>query len=275
MLAGHRSSSKRQLPSCPHLRSLAGGLAIIGLAACGDATGPDIGPEIDGYTGEEIDYFAEIAFGAEFGGANARLRKWRQSIRIKTHGDPTAEDEATLTEVVEELDDLIGVIQLELTDDDDGDIDIHFAPESEFSDILSDYIPTNYGFFWVWWNASSEIVRSVILITTEQVTQQERSHLIREELTQSLGLMRDSPRFSGSIFQQAWTATTEYAPIDRILIEMLYREELTPGMTRDAALSVLSDLPRLDGSASTWIPTPTGLSRSRSSTDTAGSAGGS
>lgn len=274
MLAGHWSSAKRDLPSCRHWRSLAGGLATIGLAACGDATGPDTGPEIDGYTGEEIDYFAEVAFGAEFGGASARLRKWRQSIRIKTHGDPTAEDEATLTEVVEELDDLIDVVQLELTDN-DADIDIHFAPESEFSDILPDYIPTNLGFFWVWWNASSEIVRSVILITTEQVTQQERSHLIREELTQSLGLMRDSPRFPGSIFQQAWTATTEYAPIDRVLIEMLYREELTPGMTRDAALSVLGDLPRLDGSASQWITTPTGLSRSRSSTDTAGSAGGS
>ena len=47
-------------------------------------------------------------------------------------------------------------------------------------------------------------------------------HLLREELTQSLGLFNDSWDYPESIFYQAWTTTTEYAPIDSELIDMLY-----------------------------------------------------
>ena len=47
-------------------------------------------------------------------------------------------------------------------------------------------------------------------------------HLLREELTQSLGLFNDSWDYPESIFYQCWTTTTEYAPIDRELIDMLY-----------------------------------------------------
>jgi hypothetical protein len=47
-------------------------------------------------------------------------------------------------------------------------------------------------------------------------------HLLREELTQSLGLINDTYDYPESIFYQGWTETTEYAPIDRELIQMLY-----------------------------------------------------
>jgi hypothetical protein len=49
-----------------------------------------------------------------------------------------------------------------------------------------------------------------------------QKHLLREELTQSLGLFNDSYKYDNSIFYQGWTTTTEYAPIDRELIDMLY-----------------------------------------------------
>ena len=65
--------------------------------------------------------------------------------------------------------------------------EIHFAPESRFALIEPNYVPTNYGFFWTNWNADGEIYWSRVLISTTDVTQQERAHLIREELTQSLG----------------------------------------------------------------------------------------
>ena len=45
-----------------------------------------------------------------------------------------------------------------------------------------------------------------------------------EELTQSLGLFNDSYKYPESIYYQGWTTTTEYAPIDVELIEMLYNE---------------------------------------------------
>jgi hypothetical protein len=47
-------------------------------------------------------------------------------------------------------------------------------------------------------------------------------HLLREELTQSLGLMNDPWDYPESIFYQGWSTTTEFAPIDIYLIDLLY-----------------------------------------------------
>jgi hypothetical protein len=83
-----------------------------------------------------------------------------------------------------------------------------------------------------------------VLISTTGLTPRERSHLIREELTQGLGLLNDSWDREDSIFYQGWTDITRYAPIDRSVIAMLYRPELTPGMSIEQALAVLRELDR-------------------------------
>lgn len=118
-------------------------------------------------------------------------------------------------------------------------VQIYFVPESRFSWYESNYVPTNYGFFWTWWRDSGEIYRARLLISTDRITQTERSHLIREELTQALGLMNDSATHPESVFYQNWSSTNKYAPIDRALIKMLYRSEITSGMTGAQALDAL------------------------------------
>jgi hypothetical protein len=123
---------------------------------------------------------------------------------------------------------------------------MYFAPESRFAVIEPQYIPVNLGFFRVWWNRQGAIYQARILIASEGVTQQERAHLIREELTQSLGLFRDSWRYPESIFYQGWTATNEYAPIDRTAISLLYSPQLRPGLTQSQARAVLLSRYRLE-----------------------------
>ena len=51
---------------------------------------------------------------------------------------------------------------------------------------------------------------------------QSQKHLLREELTQSLGLRNDSYTYPESIFYSNWTNTTEYTELDKSLIDMLY-----------------------------------------------------
>lgn len=118
--------------------------------------------------------------------------------------------------------------------------EIHFAPESRFASIAPHYVPTNYGFFWTNWNADGEIYWSRVLISTTGVTEQERAHLIREELTQSLGLMNDSYAYADSVFYQEWTAVTQYSPADKRVIGMLYSDLVSPGMTQTQATEALS-----------------------------------
>jgi hypothetical protein len=58
-----------------------------------------------------------------------------------------------------------------------------------------------------------------VVRTTDEEAQK---HLLREELTQSLGLTNDSWKYPESIFYQGWTTTTTYTEMDKRLIDLLY-----------------------------------------------------
>jgi hypothetical protein len=180
---------------------------------------------------EAVDYLSEIGFGSEYGTSSPLLHRWQQDIRIQVHGKPTATDMATLRQVTRELNSLIPDLTLTITNE-DPNVDIHFMPESGFTSVDAQYVPVNLGFFRVWWDRQEVINRARILISTEGLNQTERSHLIREELTQTMGLFMDSWRYQDSIFYQGWTATVEYSPLDREIIRLLYSPQLETGMVR-------------------------------------------
>ena len=212
------------------------GLVQIDVTAPGASGSIDLRilPHDGGYAATEIDYFAEIAFGTEFGGAPHVVRRWAVGPTIRVNGSPTQEDSATLEQVVAELNALMTTTQISLVESDPA-VELHFAPSAEFPQILPSYISGNVGFFWMWWDASQVLNRSVVLIATD-VDAELRCHLIREEVTQMLGLMQDSFKFPESIFYQAFSRVTAYASVDRAIIEMLYGVHVTPGMDRLAAV---------------------------------------
>ena len=190
------------------------------------------------YSVEAIDYLTEVGFGVEYGASPPVLRRWADDIRIKVHGEPTNADQSALQDVIQELNQL--ALGLKLTANGiDANLDIYFIPEARFAALEPKYVPVNRGFFRVWWDGDGVIYRGKILISSQGVTQQERSHLIREELTQTLGLFRDSWQYQDSIFYQGWTATEEYSPLDRQIIGMLYSPQVEPGMNRQQVLGAL------------------------------------
>lgn len=197
-----------------------------------------------GYTEEELAYFAEIAFGFEFGNASHVIREWRNDLLIAVRGAPTDEDRATLAAVVRELNVLIGG-PVRLVDAGSAlpNVEIHFVPRSLFPVVLPGAPPGNAGLFYVSWDASQHFVRATVLIATD-IRAPFRQHLIREELTQSLGLARDSPRYPSSIFYGGYSETHQFSKLDEALIEMLYREDVRAGMTELEARAVLAALQR-------------------------------
>ncbi|NJO03603.1 MAG: DUF2927 domain-containing protein [Bacteroidia bacterium] len=67
-------------------------------------------------------------------------------------------------------------------------------------------------------------------------------HLLREELTQALGLMNDSMKYRDSIFYQNFTRTNAYTEMDRELIRLLYLVQIRPGMNAAEVEEVLRNL---------------------------------
>ena len=187
------------------------------------------------YSRAALDYFMEVAFGNEFSNNpdTNYIRKWASDLRLAVRGGPTTADRETLDRIVGDLNQLLGgAIRIRFTTQ-NPNVVIYFVPEADFPKYDPHYVPRNLGFFRVWWTGNLEIQRAQILISTTGVTQRERSHLIREELTQSLGLMNDAETYRDSTFYQGWTETQDFSPLDRDLIQMLYDRRVRSGQTRE------------------------------------------
>ena len=197
-------------------------------------------PNSNNFSQEEIDYFTEIALGAEFGDEVPVIKKWTDDLRIKIEGKPTEADLLIIANIIDDLNELISGIKIKLVDKKET-LTITFAPESDFTTIDPNYVPINYGFFWALWHDDNFVIYNAsILVSSADITQKERSHLIREELTQSLGLMNDSDKYSDSVFYQEWTDATEFTVMDRAVIKLLYYKKIKPGMSKDQVLNVLN-----------------------------------
>ena len=243
-------------------------LLVVAWGCGGDSV---TGPGSDGYTEAELSYFAEIAFGAEFGGSgDPLLHRWEAGPSLRVHGSLSAADEAVLIEVMAEINALTG-IGLQRTDD-VGSIDLYFVPQADFPLYEPNYVPGNTGFVWVWWDQPQRIFRARVMVASD-ISPEGRSHVIREELTQSLGLLGDSQLYAESIFHASPQLILSYASIDRAIIEMLYRSELAPGMAQEQALRVLRRLNRRETLA-TWSSQRAATKHSRSVVDPDASASG-
>ena len=190
------------------------------------------------YNDQDLEYFFEIAFGVEYGTTTVVLHKWASDIRIKINGSPTIEDTNTLNQVITELNSLMGGISLSIVPS-NPNIDIYFTTMDQFPSIEPNYVPGSRGFFWTWWNSSEDINKARILISTDEINQQERSHLIWKLLTRSIGLMKESSKYKDSIFYEEDSITASYAPIDRVIISLLYDSRLKSGMTKDQVKNAL------------------------------------
>ena len=189
------------------------------------------------YTRDEVDYFLEIALGTEYGG-EAPVRKWTEDIRIKVNGDPTDVDREKLDDVMAQLRELTG-LGIEIVEDQEN-INIYYIPDSEFIEYIPSYVEGNWGYFSYNVRGDGEIWQAKIGIDTVKTNQFSRSHLLQEELTQALGMGNDSYEYEDSIFYQEWTLTQDYSDMDKAVIEILYRDDISVGMDKKDILEVLA-----------------------------------
>ena len=216
-----------------------------------------------------VGYFLEVALGSEHGSDDPIIRKWPENSRIQVivgvDGSITRDDEETLAAVIEELNELIsasgtrlvrvdptsGSGYQECSDIDSYDIKICFGPQSKFADIDPEYVPGSDGFVTVWWwdhgdNLGYAHTAIVPIDNGPQISQTLRSHLIREELTQAMGLLQDSELDPESVFFQGFSRTTQYTALDRDVIRLLYHPLVRPGMDRAELAPVLRQLVESD-----------------------------
>jgi hypothetical protein len=180
---------------------------------------------------DTLNYFYKIALGAEYGDKVNVVIKWAQPVvTIKVDGSVSGSSRKCLNRVISDFNALTETTDLRITGNPGADIKFHFAPVSRFKKLEPEYVPGNDGFFYVTWRGDHTISSSTVLIRTTGISSSIRCHLIREELTQTMGLMSDSTEHTDSVFYGRYTpAPTKYSALDKRLIKLLYGGAVKPG----------------------------------------------
>ncbi len=190
---------------------------------------------------DHLRYFLEVALGSEYGLGDFTVKKWAQDLQIEIMGAPTPEDYQTLNRVVQELNEILAPYRRISISSSPGNVQLYFIPHHEFYQFEPKGIVFSGGFFWDWWRGSGEIYRARVVIASDRISQRLRNHLIREELTQVLGLMNDSMRYPESIFYQAYSEVQQFSPLDKQVIRLLYNPNVLPGMADFQVLDILKE----------------------------------
>ena len=182
-------------------------------------------------TKEVEDYYNEICSKSEWNGGVIPA-KYKKPIKIYVGGDKNPELILELNKIIYELNNLIEPIKITITEDkSDYNILVYFGSPNGYMDYIKDYsdsetLESNWGMFSFYRSGydNSEILFSEVFVNTiDTRNSKQQKHLLREELTQSLGFPNDSYKYEESIFQQRWTEVTEYSEIDKEIIKMHYR----------------------------------------------------
>ena len=226
---------------------------VLGVLACtSDDTVVNL-PESDPLEGldpfqrEIVVYFNEIALGFEFGNASEITRKWVTPMKIIVEGSESQVLENALNIIIDELNALsTDGFKISLTEHkDSSNFAVFFGSGVAYANAYPSqepYISSNRGLFAVFWGGDQNLYSGHMYVDIFQVEEVFQRHLLREELTQSMGLAMDSRRYPESIFQQDWTSVTDFAPIDQELIRLLYHPKMTSNLDQEDATDVLVDI---------------------------------
>ncbi len=200
-------------------------------------------PEIDNpnengltdYQLSVVSYFKQVALGFEFGNASKITRKWTTTMKVFVAGTPSTALRTELDRIVSEINTLVSDgFKIEIVDDvNQSNFYVFFGTGGQYANLYPDQsslVANNWGLFSIFWDGSNALNNGHMYVDINRANDAEQKHLLREELTQSLGLARDSTRFPDSIFQSEWTRTTRYATIDKDLIKLLYHPDMEIGL---------------------------------------------
>jgi len=179
--------------------------------------------EVPNHSQEAKDYFKEICLNSENGESFKNASKWDKDVKIYVHGYCPDYMITELDDIVGELNDLIDPINIEVVSNKSEANTFLFLGsdggfQQEYPIVGGRDLSRTGGYFLV---KSNKAYLYVNMVRTGNDTQAQRS-ILREELTQSLGLYNDSWKYPNSIFYQGGNDVTEYSDLDKEIIQMLY-----------------------------------------------------
>ena len=149
-------------------------------------------------------YFNEIALKDEFSGeVLSNPIKWTSDIRIYVKGEKKQYLILELSKIISELNDLIEYINISIVSDStQSNMPIFFGSMEEYNIIFpySRKYSNQLGLGSLWTNNNEIYFAKIFVDTKNHLSISEEKHVLREELTQCLGLPNYSWKYPNSIF---------------------------------------------------------------------------
>ena len=187
-----------------------------------------------------IDFFKQIALGAEYGHTVKFTKKWNTPMRLYLAGEKNLALENELEQVIHSINALMEAdFYVErVMDSLDSNFYVYLGGKQGFIDRFpnnSSLVEDNQGLVTVHLNEKHEIIQGEVFVDLYRTSLAEQQHLLWEEITQGLGLLNDIPYYPQSIFYQNHSVITEYMQNDKEVIRLLYHPKMVSGLDEEAA----------------------------------------
>lgn len=198
-----------------------------------------------------INFFTSVSLGSELGSQFQILKKWTSPMKVFLDGEIEDYHTDELTIIVDELNSFfIDDFHIEVVSEIDEANFVIF--HGSFNDYKYQYQPQHdinqwtHGYFDLSIDSDFTISSGHMFLNSHVTSEAQQRHLLREELTQALGLNNDIDHYPHSIFYQGYSDVRTYAEIDIEVIRLLYHPQLIPGLSKEATIGVLERLLQLD-----------------------------
>ena len=193
--------------------------------------------------------FQEVALGSEFGRSDNRIRKWVKPLNL--YVQHSVGNKALLNELVDahtaHLSDISGLKIQRVNNINKANVKLFFTRQSKLKNLIIRHSgaavakvnTTNTCLYNIELNEAAQVSKAQIYIPVDFAYNEGKLvSCIVEELTQILGLPRDSEKVFPSIFNDKSTDDL-LTGLDETLIRILYNSKIKAGMNKRSLASVL------------------------------------
>jgi len=220
-----------------------------------------------------IQFFKEVALGTEYGDNFQVTQKWSHAMNIFVGGSQNDELLSELKLIKNEINELVtnGFSVNIVNDSLQSNFYLFFGSPQDYTNLFpgeyENVIVNNFGLFHIYTDHNFEIISGHMYVNSYLEDPKLKKHILREELTQSLGLPKDlqydlgnifvgcdfiaetfTNAIKNSIFYEGMSSLNSYNWADKLIIRLLYQPNMSAGLDVDRVDGVLR---RILGVAST------------------------
>ncbi len=184
-------------------------------------------PDLSDVDPETVYYFNEILrFSENSPHQEAPVHKWTKDVNLYLYGHYSHFHKTQVIEVVKELNRLIYPRKINLVKDPKwANSFMYFGSIADYNKnpLSPAHLNGKYlGHFHIL-TYRQEIQKAYIFVNTKDAGLKRQKHVIREEITQSLGFINDSYEYPDSIFYQLYSENDQFSEMDKRIIRLLYQ----------------------------------------------------